>query len=323
MLDITGVLTFSNFLLVISIVLMFSAFVWLFGIYFATIVLLMPAEMIEVVLYSGLSYALYKTQEFFGSELGYIWGLFFALGLTTTTIITGIRTKGDNIQLFNFANMVIHAVAGIYLKSSLISAVSILFLMGLIGFQIGIGPGFVTVGYKEKDVIATATVVSGIITLIGTYFSIELASSISLSPFLNNVKLFLPGMLWFGPFVFFLSMLIVSSSSYCGVRYNHKSENYNTYVNNNIMTIVLSLSAVLCGNLYGISQLSGYSGTFFVLYIFQKYFEVMPNNKETWAWTTLFLGALLYMINVYYRTEIEMYGIHQYFNILPPIHGVN
>lgn len=311
MFDITGLLSFSNFLFVISVLMIIAACMWLFRIYLLQILLLMSLEVIELILYGSFGYAIYKTPDVFGSEQGYIWGFCFAAGLTATTLITGLRTKSGNVDLFNFGNMMIHAIVSVYLKSSLIAATSVMFLMCFIGFSIGMGPGFVAFGYKDKDVISSATLASGIVTAIGTFLHIKLTehleNGIPFTPFLRYAQLFTPGMVWFPPFVFFLSLLIVSSKYY----------SQHVYVNNNIIAIGLYLVAVLLGNLYNISQITGFSGTFFVLYLCQKYFEIMPNKKEWWAWTLLIIGITLYVVNMYYRTTFEEYGLHAYFNLVP------
>ena len=319
MMDITGLLSFSNFIFVISVLMICGGLMWLFGIYVLQIIAYMPFEVIELAMYGVLSYLIYITPTFFGPNLGYMWGFMFELGLTGATLITGLRTKSGNTQLFNFTNMLNYAIIGIYLKSSLISAMSVLFLMAFIGFNIGMGSGFVMFGYKQRDIVPSATLASGIVTAIGTYLQLELISHLEtgtkLPFFLHNAQLFVPGMLWFPPFVFFLSLLIVSSRLY--------DLEHNAYIINNIMTIVLSLAAVLLGNLYNITQLTGFSGTFFTLYLAEKYFEVMPNKREYFAWTTFIFGTLLYIVNMHYRSEFETYGLHAYFNIVPPFQGLD
>lgn len=340
MLDITGLITFSNFVSIISIMMIVGAIVWLFGTYFVQIALHVPLATLELMLYMSLSYAIYMTPSIFSNDNSYMWGLFFALGLTATTLLTAARSNSGNKQLFLLINMLIHAIAGIYLESSLIAAVSVIFLMNFIGFHMEIGPGFVLLGYDEQDYVASATITSGLVTALGTFLKIksdvmnQLFTPVTLftqNCELTSCHLFVPGMLWFGSFVFFLSLLIVSSSLYCkGINRTHKgnsrsdscaspffSHPNDVYFINNIITIILSLVAILLGNLFNISQLSGFSGTFFILYIFTKYFEVMPKNREVWAWTTLLIGIVLYIVNVYYRAEFEKYGIHNYFQLFP------
>jgi len=322
MFDITGLITFSNFVSIIAIMMIVGAIVWLFGAYFVRIIAHIPLGTLELVLYTGLSYAIYKTPSFFSEDTNYLWGLFFALGLTSTTMITGLRNDSKNISLLFLINMLIHAVVGIYLESSLVAAVSVIFLMDLIGFNIGVGLGFVLLGYSEQEYITSGTITSGLVTAIGAFLKIKtdemnhIFAPVTLftqNCELTRCHLFVPGMLWVGSFVFFVSLLIVSSSLYCNSikRSTQKAISRsvscaspffgppdNVYLINNIITIVFSLTAILLGNLFNISQLMGFSGTFFILYIFFKYCEVMPKNREVWAWTTLVIGIVLYIVNV-------------------------
>lgn len=155
---------------------------------------------------------------------------------------------------------------------------------------------------------------SGITTALGTLLSIHSANIAAGSDILmKNAELFVPGMLWFGPFVFFISLLITSSSAY---------SKGPQYTNNNLITVICAVSAVLVGNLYDIPQLSGISGTVFFIFLLEKYCEFMPNRVEVWAWTTLILGIMLYLANVHYRMEFEKYGLHEYFHFTPPVYNL-
>ncbi|VBB17593.1 hypothetical protein YASMINEVIRUS_56 [Yasminevirus sp. GU-2018] len=314
MVDITGLISFSNFVFVLSIMMIVSAVIWLFGIYIVAIMMIIPLQVIELLMYGFLSMAIHRSPEWFSQDVVHIWGLLFALGLTATMLITGFRIKGGNYHLFNFANMIVHGVAGVYLNSTLICATSVMFFMSLIGFSFGFTQNSLSFGYESRDLVGSATVSAGIATAIGVFLRINGSTEVALrTPFYLSAQLFVPGLLWFGSFVFFLSLLIVSSSYYSSKQ---------AYVSNNVMTIVLSCGAVLIGNLYNISQLSGFSGTFFCIYLLEKYCEIMPNRSEVWAWSTLLFGALLYATNIHYRAEFEQYGLHEYFHLLPPMDTV-
>lgn len=323
MFDITGLITFSNLIFVFSTVMIVGGCIWLFGLYFAKIIRVIPPFLIEVILYNSLIFAIYLSPKLFSSDTAFAWGLLFALGMSATTLLTAHRIKKENSQIYNFyvINMLIHAVVGIYLQSFLICSISVAFFMMFIGFHMGFGQGYIVLGYTDKNVIASATVTSGIVTIFGSVLRIMLdnsnSNSISTSPslsyFMHYTQYFVPGMIWLGPYVFFLSMLITSSKYYC-TYYNSAM-----YAINNILNISLSVVAIFLGNVYNIPQLSGFGGTFFTLYFTQKYIEVMPNRKEVWAASSILIGILLYLVNVYFRAEIETHGLQEYFHLFPPI----
>ncbi len=301
--DLLGLITFSNVVFALSISMIVMGSVWLFGIHFLAIITLIPLHILELLLYGGLTYCINRAPDWFG-ELAYVWGFLFACGLSATTFLTMVRAN-INFSVFNLVNVIIHGVVGVYLQSTMISFMAVVFFMALIGFNFALGQGFISLGYEEIDIIPSATFASGVVTLLGCYFKQH--------PF-NHVSLFVPGMLWLGPLVFYVSLLIMSSSLY------HGSKN-GPYVNMNLITVIAGVCALFFGNVYSISQLAGIGGTFFTIFLLEKYYELMPNRVETWAWSTLLLGIVLYTVNIHYRTEIENYGLYEYFHLLPPIEG--
>ncbi len=282
-----------------------SACAWLFGLYFVHIIAVIPIELIELILYGGLGLAIHQAPYLFG-DLAYIWGLLFALGISVTTIFTcrRILLKYSCMAYFNFINMMIHAFTGVYLQSKMICFVSVIFFMSLIGFNMGVSPSVIFIGYKRRSIVPSATIASAIVTFFGCYFKIISDKS---------MDLFIPGMLWLGPFVFNTSLLIMSSASY------HKKLS-SAYININALTILYGISAIYFGNVLNISQLYGFGGTFFSIFLIEKYYEIMPNNSIVWAWSTLCLGLILYMFNVHIRQEFgneNGNGLDRYFHFLP------
>ena len=314
-----SLISISNLFMILAIILIVGGCTLLFRVYLTSILHVIPSVVLECLLYLSLGFAIYLSPQLFSPDISYIWGLLFAMGLSATTILPGFRSKTENIQLFYFINMLIHASVGMYLYSSLICSVSVAFFMTLIGFHIGFGNGYIVLGYTEKKVVASATMASGIVTCMGSLLRVSLENSIAnstqLSPLMQQMQLFVPGMIWLGPFVFFLSMLITSSKFYC--------EGNELYVSNNMLNILMSVSAIILGNLYCIPQLSGFSGTFFAIFIAEKYIELVPNRTEVWAITSIMVGVLLYAFNVYFRIEFEKYGIYEYFHLMPPFPNIN
>lgn len=294
--DLSGLLTFSNFISVLAVMMIVSSCVWLFGLHFLAILLVMPIQAIELILYTCLSFAAYNSPYWFSQGTAFLWAFLFAAGLSATTLLTGSRSKNGNVALFYFVNMMIHGAIGVHLESTFICGVSVMFLMSLIGFEFGFGPGYASVGYSygNREVITSATFASAVITFLGTFIRIHLDANAgqTLTP-LRYAQHFVPGMLWFGPFVMYISILIISSKFYAKER---------KYVTNNILAILIGLTSVLIGNLYNIPQLSGFCGTIFVIYLLEKYCEIMPNRSDVWAFTTLLIGIILFVGNMYFRS---------------------
>jgi hypothetical protein len=315
--DITGLISFSNVMFVISSLMIVLACIWLFGIYFVAIIALIPLNIIEILLYLFFLTSIYNAPQLFGN-LAYIWGLLFAFGLTVATFITTSKNNSPtgDLLVFNLLNILVYGITGIYINSTLICTFAVMFFMSFIVLYSGFGRSF-----------ASITMASGITTAIGTFIRIN-SNAATLTPFMKNAELFVPGMLWFGPFVFFISLLIMSSIYY--VRYTHtgyragdsRQKYLRAYINNNMITLMCILCAVCVGNLYDISQLSGISGTIGFLFLLEKYVDLMPNRIAAHAWGVLIIGILTYVGNMYYRIEFEKYGLANYFHLVPPIYSV-
>lgn len=311
-----GYISFSNVMFVLSILMIILGTIWLCGIHMINILKLIQLQTLEILLYAGFIFLIYHTPHWFGS-LAYIWGLLFALGLSATTLISSTirHSATTSIEYLLITNIAIHSITGIYLQSPQICGIAVVFFMNLIGFRIGFGPGYWAFGYDEHDnsIIYSATYASGLVLGLGAMIRINgLGANPSIA--MKNAELFVPGALWIGPFVFFTSLLIISSLRFDKSQYNRR------YINNNIFAIACYIFALYIGNIYSINQLSGYAGTIFVLYLMEKYIEIMPNRSEVWASSILALGIILYIVNIHYRMEIERTGLYDYFHI--PFFGI-
>lgn len=187
----------------------------------------------------------------------YIWGLLFAVGLTIATTLTTIRSHYD-IDTYCIVNMIIYAVSGIHIESSLICSIAVLFLMFYIVFGGEFGLGF------RANFVPTATFISGVVTCVGSILEIKSTNTIA--------RLFVPGMLWFGSFVFFCSLLIISSSMWDhGRTYIYLMEKYCEFMPNKIevwawMTLIIGLALYMLNMHYRVT---------FEKYGLKKYFNPM------------------------------------------------
>jgi hypothetical protein len=302
-----------------SIIMIVFSLVWLFRFYFGTIIRIITSKFsgqtLEIIIYVLLSYVIYSTPNWFHPETTHIWALIFAFGLTLMTIWTALTCAFGNAQLFLFLNMLIHGFTAIHVNSILIACTSVLFLMVLLDFQHSFDSynGYrlffrscvITDSHKNELLIPSAMLTSGITTLLGIIFQINFLT-------VNKVfVLFVPGLLWFGPLIFFVSLLIISSKNY-----SDNACQYREYIIYNVLTLMLSASFIFIGIIYDIPQLLGICGTFYSMYLLKKYLELMPRIFEYMAWITLILGISLYTANIYYLPEIKIYS--KYFHLIPP-----
>lgn len=318
--------TFNNIIVVFSICMIITALLMLIVTNSYAILSVISIQFLELIMYTSFCYGAYVSQDLFGSEFGYIWGFLFAMGLTATTLITSVRIKRDNSNIYTFLiiNVMIHGLIGMYLKSTLICAVSVIFLMIYMHCHCSYFPNM---KHKTTDINhhVISVLTSGTITISGLLlhiYGMNETNYIDSNILLTYVRLFIPGMLWLGPYILFISLCLISSFKYYGFHNDrdHKLwfKNKSQYIASNIFTVICTAIAILIGHFYDIPQLSGISGTVFVISLFKIFFDFCYcRGNNVMAWSFLIIGIILYLTNVYLRKEIEKYGIYKYFHLMP------
>lgn len=142
--DILSTISFNDFIYAFSFALIVFFSVRFYGSYFMALNTFIPVYFLELFMYSMLTFLVIVTPYLFQQSLWHLWGLLFAYFLTCTTMISFLRFCDYDYPLFYTINMIIHGLIGVYLRSTLIYTSSFLFMIGLIGFKMGFGPGFVS-----------------------------------------------------------------------------------------------------------------------------------------------------------------------------------
>lgn len=290
-----GYFTFVNIVAVFAGVLLALAILWLCAVYVAPLVLSLPPPAWEILAYAGVA---------FGMLSGARWpalGVWFvvpaalllvpALRLTqrlhfrTSTPDGAILQPGEGAVVFTFHEFialvcaVVWGAAAVYYQSSLLGFLSMMALQMLLGFSVLVVPGLVALGFRRTDGVPRTTCAS--LVLLVAFVVLHVTGQGQEPPLVY----FRPGALFMGAFVYFLGLLILASRPYALRRGN--------YV---LMQVVMSASGVAAfylGTTFGIDTLLGIGGTFFVLYLLEKYTE-LPWRDIGWAWGLLGLAALLY-----------------------------
>jgi hypothetical protein len=173
---------------------------------------------------------------------------------------------------------IVWGAIALFYESTVIGFITIIALEAYLGFAIVAQPGTYLLGFTSRSLLPRA-VFSSLFLLI-VYVSVRL-TSIELPTF----SIFAPGVLFVGTFVYFLGLLIWSSKWYS----RQKSE----YAILQPITIISGAIALYLGSVGEIQQLQGIGGTFFFLYVIEKYFELMWSQKRI-VWATLGLSILLF-----------------------------
>lgn len=277
---VAGFVTWMNILRVFAIVgvvgcagyLLFRWFGWLLEL-FARI----PKEFYEAVGFIT-SFALIISNERV-SETNKLWcllggSLLFGAMLLITSALHKLQSRP--VRLFGLLFVVWGAVALFY-QSSAVGFITAGAFMGLLGFSAAVIPCGYAIGFKDDDDVARAT--TSAFLLLALFVATRISGNFS------RLQVFEQGALWFGAFVGYLGLLIASSKWYGGKRVH--------YVLMQIVTIVLGMAAIGVGSVFGIKPLLGVGGTFFVLYLIEKPFEIPKESATGFAVTGLLVSGAL------------------------------
>jgi len=152
-------------------------------------------------------------------------------------------------------------------QSVVIGFIAVAALMGVVGFSMWVTPLCYAFGFKDETALGNATATAFAVL---AFFVILRIIGVTL----HFVQIFEVGAFWLGSFVMFLGLLIASTKWY---------DSRFPYVLMQLLTITAGMLAVYIGNLYGIGPLAGIGGTFFVLYLIEKPFEIPAESVTGFA----------------------------------------
>jgi len=191
----------------------------------------------------------------------------------------------DEAQLKGFAQT--DGKFGVHLQQSVPGAEITCGSLGQgFGFAAGMVPGLVEIGFRGRDAVPRATVAAGVLLAAHVALHCSGVSPAWLAPFRA-------GMGFLGAFVYLLGLLILASRRYS--QYGGKPSNlWTRYASMQAVTVVSGLATIYFGSVHGVDNLLGLGGTFFCLFLLEKYYD-LPWRGIGWAWSLLGAGGLLYL----------------------------
>ena len=158
-------------------------------------------------------------------------------------------------------------------------------LVGL-GFAAGMVPGVVGVGFRSRAMVPRATLGAGVLLAVHVALHCAGASPAGLAPFRASMG-------FLGAFVFLLGLLVLANRyywrrSWAGAR------SWLPYVVAQGVTCAAGVATIYLGTVHGVPHLLGLGGTFFCLFLLEKYYD-LPWRGIGWAWSLLGAGGLLYL----------------------------
>ena len=205
--------------------------------------------------------------------------------ITFPTVLFGLCTLAWGLTAVFFHQL--FPSAGI---PHFIAFITTMALQSFLGFSMITTPGCIALGWNTEEKVAKSTVSSLILLL--AYIGIKFSGVV----LPECIKLFETGCLFMGAFVYYLGLLVMSSKLYCqstsrGAKTDHTWRS--RYVLMQITTIVSGLVAFYLGNNCQLGSLLGIGGTFFTIYLLEKYYEI-PWKGVGWAWSLLGVAIAFY-----------------------------
>lgn len=197
---------------------------------------------------------------------------------------TRIDPVSINALILTFA----WAYIAILLKSKLIGLFAVIAFETFLGFSVLVLPLCYCIGFRDKQVIPRAMMTSVFLLLI--YF--PMASNVELGQYF---QIFSKGIWYMATFVYFIGLLIVSSRYYLG-------PNDPSYLAMQLLFLVSGLAAIYLSTILNIPELRGIGGTFFMLWIIEKYTD-WPGLREHWLLGTFGLGLLMYGLGMFAKAH--------------------
>ncbi len=277
-----GVVTFANVIWAIASVLLILAIGWLVGLYFVALLMLIPAAVYEALAYGASIGLMVGSPDEFGALPGCL-GLGASLAWSHVAHPNAVKPiyqtlRCDPLTLCALLLTLAWGAAAIWQDSKILGFIAVLALEATLGFAIAIFPGLYSIGFRSRAALPRAVLSS--LGFIALYIPLH-QGYLSLPA----AELFQPGILFVGTFVYSLGLLIWSSRWYRhGQRWH--------YIALQLVTIASGVLMLYGGGVLGIQQFQAIGGTFFVLYLFEKYAEI-PWQKAGFAWGLLGLAVLL------------------------------
>lgn len=176
---------------------------------------------------------------------------------------------------------VLMGAIALLLGNNIVGAFAVVALMAFFGFFIVALPGVVTLGYDSDKTLFSGTLASFFILVPAT---LTVAHHGSLGP----LDVFRAGIFWVTTFSGYTGLLILATF--------HFSRHLGRYLAMQAVMVLMGLAALYFGSVYGIGELQKIGGTFFVVYLLSKPWDLPKANVLVWSGLGLFTCVALFLL---------------------------
>lgn len=288
---------FASIIIVLSLALLFVRYV-------LPLLKMIPIIVYEIILYLACAGfivgGLYVSQDVaqfvaLPGILGLALTLTFSFGRRLKNkqekILKGTRIKYEHVKnailLENLILLLVWGITAIVYESQVIGFLTIAVLVSTVMATRAVPAVLSGIGFENESLSRELLVVSFL--LLFTYIVMEIGDVIGI------YQVFEVGVHWLGAYGYFAGLEWMASRW-------RKKQSRTSYIFWQFFATISGILAIFVGQFFDVPALTEVGGTFLLLYILSKYFEI-PKWKQYWLWASLGLGVLLYvtalMINEY------------------------
>lgn len=172
---------------------------------------------------------------------------------------------------------------------------SVIALQAFLGFSVLTMPGCIALGWTSNEQVPKSVVSSAMILI--AYVTMKVNNAVT-----GDLMLFESGAIFMGAFVYYLGLLIMSSKYYSW----RDRDGGGHYVWMQIVTIASGVAALYVGSVFGVGALLGVGGTFFTIYLLEKYYE-LPWDGVGWAWSLVGVATFIYFMVGFANTHSQYF----------------
>ncbi len=296
---VTGFVTFTNIIAITAAILFVGSLAWLTRLYLLVILLAIPAKVHEFLIYLACALLIvsgnYVKPEFqilliLPGCLGIIGGLSFTHWLRFVD-------KEFNMSVYFWILTAVWSCVAVVFGSEVVGFMSCMSLLSALGFMAGMLPGVISVGFNEEELIPRATLGAFALLTVHVIMSIFDPSGLTIPQY----AYFAAGFSFMGSFVYFLGLICLSWRYYTwGL--GGEDEKWGRYIRYNVLAVVSGIAALYLGSVFSLGMVLGVCGTFFYIYLIEKYYE-LPWDGRGWAWSLLGLAGILYCFVIFAKAN--------------------
>jgi len=289
-----GLITFTNILWTIAIVLgvvCFCILFWRLAEFLLAVILAVPAQVYEVLLgLAGLGLIGYAYWLVPGVKeyVAFTGCLMFGGALAIAIAVHKLDQK--HVVPMLFATLAVVASGSAILHTSSLSGfLAVAALMSALGFSVIATPLCYAIGFRDDEALGRATSVA--LLMVAAFVGMKMTAMV-----IHWLAPFQIGALYLGSFIGYLGLLIASSFWY------NKHQNY---ILMQVVTVLAGLAALAIGSLWNIPELRSIGGTFFIIYLVEKFMEIPSRSLTGWAFKGLCASGMIYGICLLIKTYPE------------------